>query len=126
MFEIEVWVAIIVTLLTAFLSIRVIGLLSVKVQDGKNIKTPTLNVASIFLNGGQIKVPLGSFARFLLVLFIIWSLIIRTCYQSILFEHLQADMRKPTYTTVAEFKDAGFSFSTETARASEMKLGLKY
>lgn len=48
-FEIEVWIAIIVTLLIAFAAIQVINLGSSKIQDfvfGRNIRTPTLNIYS--------------------------------------------------------------------------------
>jgi hypothetical protein len=54
--------------------------MSMQVQKfvfGRDIQTPTLNVASIFLTGAQFKEPGRNFARFLLMMFILWSLIIR-------------------------------------------------
>lgn len=108
MFNVDVWIGIIITLALAIITTQFINALSVKVQDfvyGRNIQTPILNVLSIFLTGAQYKVPGRNFARFLLILFIIWSLIIRTCYQSKLYECLQADMRKPEMKTFDEIKD---------------------
>lgn len=112
MFDDEVWVAIGITISTGLITIQVINCMSVKIQNfvfGSNIKTPTLNMISIFLNGGQLKVPGRNFARFIFILFIIWSLIIRTCYQSILFTLLQADPRKPTVQSIDELVEKGFT-----------------
>lgn len=113
MFELEVWIAIAVTLLIAFAVIQVINLFSYKIQDfvyGTNNRTPSLNVQSIFLTGNQFKIPGRNFARFLLMLYIIWSLIIRTCYQSKLFEYLQAGLKKPKVTTIKKMIERNFTF----------------
>lgn len=59
--------------------------------------------------GGQFKIPRRNFARFLLLLFIIWSLIIRTAYQSKMFEFLQADPRKPRVMSLADIADRNFT-----------------
>lgn len=112
MFDLETWVAILVTFAISLAVIQVFNLLSVTIQNfvfGRYIRTPTMNLVSIFLNGAQHKVPGRNFARFLLTLFIIWSLIIRTCYQSKLFEFMQADKRKPPVKTIKDIVDSGFS-----------------
>lgn len=105
MFENEVWIAIGATLLTALFLVYFVKLLSIKALDlicGSNIKTPALNLVSTFLTGIQSKLPKNSLARFLLMMFIFWSLIFRTCHQSMLFTYLQADLRKATLTTIDE------------------------
>lgn len=105
MFDWEVWVAIGVTFTLSLVTIQVINRMSRKVQNlvfGRDIQTPTLNVANIFLCGAQTRIPRERLARFLLVLFVIWSLIIRTCYQSMLYQYLQADLRQPEVRTVDE------------------------
>lgn len=105
MFDIEVWIAIVATLLIAIATVQVTKIWSIKVRNfvfGTNIKTPIVNLIATFLAGGQFKIPQRNFARFLLMLFIIWSLIIRTCYQSLLFTYLQSDMRKPIIKTKDE------------------------
>lgn len=112
-FELEVWIAIVVTILIALAVIQVVNLCSCNIQNfvyGRNIRTPTLNLQSTFLTGNQFKMPGRNFARFLVVLFIIWSLIIRTCYQSKLYEYLQADIRKPRIKTIRELLDSNFTF----------------
>jgi hypothetical protein len=116
MFDKETWICIGVTLAGSLLVIQVINFMSVQVQKfvfGRDIRTPSLNVASIFLNGGQMRMPGRNFARFLLMMFIVWSLIIRTCYQSILYKNLQQDMRRPRITTFEELNDKNFSIVIE-------------
>lgn len=114
-FDFETWVAIIVTILIGLVTIQVVNLCSTTVKKfvfGRDIQTPTLNLVSVFLNGGQIKTPGRNFARFLLWLFIVWSLIIRTCYQSELFIHMQADTRKPEIRSVEEMIMLRFTLYT--------------
>lgn len=112
MFQLEFWIAIAVTLMIAIAAIQVINLTSAKIQNfvfGRANRTPTMNLVSIFLNGSQFKVPGRNFARFLLMLFIFWSLIIRTCYQSELFKKLQTDSRKPVVETIDELFEENVS-----------------
>lgn len=112
-FQFEVWIGILVTLLIGFVAIQIINFTSIRVQSfvyGHNIQAPTVNLAATFLCGVQTKVPGRNFARFLLMNFIIWCLIIRTCYQSELFKYLQSDLRKPEPRTVVEMIKKNFTF----------------
>jgi hypothetical protein len=111
-FAFEVWIAILITLNIGLVSIWLISLFPVVVRNfvfGRFINTPSLNLLSIFLNGGQHKVPTRNFSRFLLTNFVIWCLIIRTCYQSELFKHLQSDERKPPVSTFAQIAEKNFT-----------------
>jgi len=122
MFDWEVWVAIGSTLLMALVVIQIIKFMSKKVQNfvfGRNIKTPTMNMIEIFLCGAQVRVPGRNFARFLLMLFIIWCLIIRTCYQSKLFEFLQADLRRPGIKTLEELYESNLTSLTFTTEVPQ-------
>lgn len=112
-FDYDVWVAIFITLLIGLAVIQIINCCSEKVQDfvyGTGIRTPTVNLMNTFLTGGQYKVPGRNFARFFLLLFSIWCLIIRTCYQSEEFKHLQGDERKPGPKTFADLVEQNFTF----------------
>lgn len=112
MFDKDTWICIGITIAGSALIIQIINFMSDTIKIfvfGRYIQTPTLNLLNIFLNGGQIKVPGRNFARFLLMMFIMWSLVIRTCYQSILYENLQRDMRKPRMTTVDELLEHNFT-----------------
>ena len=106
MFSVELWIAIALTLLIGVLITLGLNFMSVKVRKfiaGRDIQNPTMNLISIFLTGGQVKTPGRNFARFLFTLFVVWSLIIRTCHQSMLFELMQADLRRPPIDTLEEF-----------------------
>ena len=112
MFDKETWICIGVTLAGSLLVIQVINFMSIQLQNfvfGREVRTPTLNVADIFLNGGQNRVPGRNFARFMLMMFVIWALIIRTCYQSELYKNLQTDMRRPRVKTIDEMNEKNFT-----------------
>jgi hypothetical protein len=112
MFDKATWICIGATLGGALFIIQVINCMSVRIQKfvfGRDVRSPTLNVANIFLNGAQMRVPGRNFARFMLMMFITWSLIIRTCHQSMLYKNLQQDMRKPRIKTLDELNQANFT-----------------
>ena len=103
MFSLELWIAIAITLSIAIFATIMLKFVSKKIRDfivGRYVNNPTMNIISIFLTGSQFKTPGRNFARFLLILFIIWSLIIRNCHQSMLFQLLQADLRRPAMQTL--------------------------
>jgi len=103
--ELEVWIASFITILIALLVIQIINRLSKEIQSfvfGRNVTTPSLNIMIAFVGGGQMILPGRSFARFLLILFIFFSLIIRTCYQSKLFTYLQSDFIKSEIQSIDE------------------------
>lgn len=113
LFQDDVWIAIFATLLIWFISIQIINYCPKKVRDfvyGQGVTTPSLNLASNFLSGGQNKVPGRNFARFLLILVSVWCLIIRTCYQSELFKCLQQDIRKPRISSLQGLIDNNFTW----------------
>jgi hypothetical protein len=115
-FDKKTWIAIGATFAIALVVIRIINFMSMKVQNfvfGRNVTTPTLNVFSIFLSGGQHRVPGRNFARYLFMLFITWSLIFRTCYQSMMFQNMTTDMRHPRVKTVDELVDHNFTLIYE-------------
>lgn len=116
-FKFDVWISILATFAISLVTIQVINLCTPKVQNfvfGRNIRTPTMNVLNIFLCGGQRKIPGRNFARFMLMMFIIWSLIIRTCYQSEYFKHLQSDDRKPRLRTISDLMENNFTLYIES------------
>lgn len=72
--------------------------------------TPSLNIVGAFFGISQIKIPSKSFARYVFINLIIFSLIIRTAYQGVMFEFLQKEMRKPTVTSIDEMIEQNFTF----------------
>lgn len=112
-FDDVVWIGIAVTLLIGFIMIQLINLAGSKIKKfvfGRNVTSPTMNMIDILLNGSQVKTAGRNFARFIFMLFVIWCLIFRTCYQSKLFEFLQSNKRKQEATTVYELYEKNFTF----------------
>lgn len=69
---------------------------------GRDIRYPYFNILQIFFGIGLIRVPGRNFARFFMVLFTLYCLVIRTAYQSKMFEQITGNVRRPTPESVAE------------------------
>jgi hypothetical protein len=115
-FDDETWIGIGVTFAIAVVVIQIVKFTRDKVKDfvfGSKIRAPMLNLFDIFINGGQNREPDRNFSRFILMLFIIWSLIFRTCYQSMMFENLSSDLRRSRISSIEELKEKGFTLLFE-------------
>ncbi|CAG9809759.1 unnamed protein product [Chironomus riparius] len=115
-FDETTWIFFIAVFLYAFVSILVINLVSSNLQDmfyGENVKTPIFNVVGTFFGISQTSLPDANFPRILLMTFILYCLILRTAYQSLLFEYVATDMRKSSPTTVDELLEADFTLYSE-------------
>jgi hypothetical protein len=109
MFDDDVWIAIIVTLTSGLLLIQVLNFCSIKVQDmvfgegmGEGVRIPTLNFFAAIFGLGQTRLPQKSFPRFVLMMFILLCLILRSCHQSMLYQLMQSDLRRPVIETIDE------------------------
>jgi len=115
-FDTATWILIGITFggaTTTIFIIKTFG--SATVQNfvfGRNVSSPGLNVLIAFFGLSQGVLPRRNFSRFLLLLFIGWSLIIRTCYNSKLFEFLQSDQRKQEIQSIDEMLQHNFSYFT--------------
>jgi len=112
-FDLATWCLIVGTFTTAFAVVIVTKCVPRFVRNfiiGRNISSPAINILAIFFGISQNVLPNRNFARFLLMLFLIWSLIIRTCYQGLLYEYLQGDGRKPQIKTIQEMLDRNFTY----------------
>lgn len=112
-FDEDTWFWIGITFASAFALIIVMRFARTEVRDflfGTNVSTPALNVLAAFFGCSQIVCPGRNFARFLLMAFILFSLVIRTAYQGKMFEFLQKEIRKPTVDSLEEMLDDNFTF----------------
>ena len=113
-FDWPTWMSLGITFAIAFLVIRLIivskstSLYGLVI--GSNVSTPSLNVIAIFMGIGQILLPQRNVTRFLFMIFVLFSLIMRTAYQGKYFEFLTSDMRRKPIQTVEELKDNNFTF----------------
>lgn len=111
-FDVETWVWVAITFTTAFATVFFVKI-SIHIKNfvfGKRNLTPGLKILRIFFGISQIRCPSRNFARFLLMSFILFSIVIRTAYQAKMFQFLQQDMVKPTFDTVDELIDNNFTF----------------
>lgn len=111
-FSRTVWIWIAITITIGVSIIRVVKFLPRKVQNfvfGSNVATPSINLLIAIMGGSQTVLPRRNFARFLLMLMLIWSLTMRSCYQGQLYKHLQSDKRKPEIKTIEEMIERNFT-----------------
>lgn len=104
-FDLETWIWVLIFFTIGFLTIFLIYRCPRKIQEfvfGFNISTPSLNLTGTFFGIGQIALPGRNFSRYILMMFILFCLIIRTAYQGKMFEILQKDLRKPEIQTIDE------------------------
>jgi hypothetical protein len=112
-FQKNVWICLVAVFLLGISAIFIINYQNERVQNfiyGTDLRTPVTNYINIFLNGIQNKLPNRTFARFILMVFFIFSFIIRTVYQGSLFQFLQSNDRKPELETIDEMLKAKFTF----------------
>lgn len=112
-FSSTVWIIVIVILfiacLVAFAAAKRPGTVS-NFLVGKNVKTPLYNVFAVFNGVSQNVLPKRNFARFILMCFVIYSLVIRSVYQGAVYQILKSNDRKPPISTIRELIDQKFSF----------------
>lgn len=77
---------------------------------GARVENPCLNMFIGFIGGTQRSLPGRNFARFLLVCFLMYSLVIRTLYQGSFYQMLQSNDRKGEVQTIDEMIQNDFSF----------------
>ncbi|KAG5671307.1 hypothetical protein PVAND_001512 [Polypedilum vanderplanki] len=76
---------------------------------GKGINNPAYNALGIFYGISQLRLPRESFPRATLIIFIWFCLIIRTCWQSKMFELMTSDMRKPLPRTLEDLRKMNYT-----------------
>lgn len=78
-FESEVWIWLSITLTIAIITIFAFNFLNIEARNfvfGENVKNPILNIWIAFCGGSQTTLPKRNFARFLLISFILFCLVL--------------------------------------------------
>lgn len=70
---------------------------------------PAFYAASVFFGISMPQEPKENFSRFLLLIFLWFCLIFRTCIQSKMFEFMITDMRKPLPSCVEDFEGMNYT-----------------
>lgn len=112
-FQISVWILIILCFLIALLVITVTKRQPKAVRNfvfGDGVKNHYLNLLGSFLGGTQTALPRRNFARFLLMSFLLYSLVIRTLYQGSYYKFSQSNKHYKRVESVEEMVEQGFTF----------------
>lgn len=120
-FTVKVWSLILSIFVIGYLVITFIKSRSKVTQrfvfgDSKN---PHLNMFIGFYGGSQSILPNTNFARFLLMTFLMYSLVMRTVYQGSYFKLLTSNKRHEEVQSIQEMVDKDFKFLFYTGDADE-------
>lgn len=104
-FDLATWMCILLSVVASFLTIFFVYLLPLNFQKrvfGDYHKNASLNLTQIFFGIGVVHIPKRDIARFLFMMLTIYCLIIRSAYQSKMYEFIYEDVRKPTAKTIED------------------------
>ena len=107
------WTLVLIFFLIACLAIFYIRRRSQVTQDfvfGRNIRHPYMNMLTAFVGGTQKRLPTRNFARFLLMSFLLYSLVIRTAYQGAYYGFLKSNQQHDLPDTIDQMIDKDFRF----------------
>lgn len=112
-FDLQIW-ALILTCFTV--GILVIFTIKYRFQSSENfvfgagVNHPYFNMFIAFIGGMQKVLPKTNFARFLLTIFLLYSLVIRTLYQASFYKFLQSNKHSKEIASIDEMVARDFSF----------------
>lgn len=116
-FKLSLWIFIMLFFLIVTLSIFIVKRRSQVVQDfvfGTRVRSPYLNLFVGFIGGVQKLLPRKNFARFILMMFLMFSLIIRTLYLGSFYKLLKSDRHHKEVESLNEMIENGYTFHGTT------------
>lgn len=114
-FTVTVWILILVCFFVGFSVILIIRIQFKMLQNfvfGSNVHHPFLNMFIAFIGGVQNTLPRRNFARFLLMAFLMYSLVIRTLYQAAFYHLLQSNIQQKSVQSIDDMVSNDFEFYT--------------
>lgn len=121
----QVWIVLVAMTLTAVTTVLCIKRSSSKhVQSlliGHNNKNPIMNLYQVILGSPTAYLPRGNFARYILMMFMLFWFVNRTMYQGFLFEFLQSNAREPEVKTISEMIKRKFLFYMVSSAQENVK-----
>lgn len=112
-FDLDTWICCLMFFAFGMIAILIVNYTSANLQKflfGQNVSTPTLNLFRAFFGISLHIVPRRNFARYILMTFILYCLIIRTAYQGKMFEFIKLNVRKPEVKSIEEMVEQNFTF----------------
>lgn len=119
-FDLPLWGMIMACIFTGMFIIFVISRRSKTVQNfvfGTGVGNPYLNLFIGFIGGSQSTLPKMNFARFLLMVLLIYCLVIRTLYTGSFFELLHASKTLKEVQSIDEMVAKDYTFYAQTGIA---------
>lgn len=108
-----VWILTVAVFIAGFLVISIFKFKSKAAQNfvfGVNVGNPYLNMIIGFI-GGPLKIlPKTNFARFILMMFLMYSMVMRTVYQGSFVQLLQSNLKQKEVQTFVEMVEKEFEF----------------
>jgi hypothetical protein len=107
------WLCLCLTIVIAFIVIFIVRKMPQEAQEfifGVGVNDPYLNVFNALLGGSQPVLPQRNFARFLLMCFLIFCLVIRNLYQGSLYRFLQTKITHKEVQTIDEMIERDYKF----------------
>jgi len=123
-FRMTLWIAITICLLFGYFVIFVIRFQSQIIQNflfGTGVKNVYLNVLIGLVGGSQTVLPAGHFARYILTMFFIYTLVIRTIYQGAYFNLIKSNRRIEEVQTIDEMITKDFRFYLTFAYSEQIQ-----
>lgn len=108
-----IWMFLVATFGTGALTIAIINCQNNKVKRfifGDKFSNPYFKLISVFVGNGLTILPRRNFARSLLMMYMLFSLVMRTVYQGSLFIILQGDGRHPELRSIEEMMEKNYVF----------------
>lgn len=112
-FKTSLWILISLCFVVGFLVIFITKRHTKFVQNfvfGNDVKNHYLNLFIGFIGGAQIVLPRRNFARFLLMTFLLYSLVIRTLYQGSFYKFSQSNKHHKRVQSIEEMVKQDFKF----------------
>ncbi|XP_046802662.1 uncharacterized protein LOC111674900 [Lucilia cuprina] len=104
-FEKEIWIVLICIYGFGNILVFILIYLNRKLKSlvlGRENENPAYNMVVISLGGAVAKDPKVPFSRFLLMLWLVATFILRTVYQAFMFYFIKSDLQKPLPKSIAE------------------------
>ena len=112
------WIFLLIFIALAVIVIKMVYKSSKKVQNvvfGEGVQNPNLNLVIAIFGGNIRPEPRNSFARFILMLFLIFCLIMRSLYQGSLFRFIQSKVNHKEAQSIDDMLEKNFTFFTVSA-----------
>lgn len=127
-FTILVWILLTATFFIGFVIIVVLNSTSKRAYKfvvGNDVNYPFLNMLIAFFGGTQNKLPQFTFARYLLMKFLLFCLVIRCLYQGKLYIMLQMNLFEKQAETIDDLMERGMTFYTYESLSKRVE-GFKF